>query len=102
MHVMRRAGAVTAYGTAFTMLFRFVVIPMTLFSGTFFPVDRLPPIVQPLAWISPLWHGTELARAAALDRWAPLAALGHLAYLLVLLGMGIVLVTRLFGRRLGQ
>ena len=48
------------------MLFRFVVIPMTLFSGTFFPIDRLPVWIQPLAWVSPLWHGTELARAAAL------------------------------------
>ena len=36
---------------------------MTLFSGTFFPVDRLPAWVQPIAWVSPLWHGTELARA---------------------------------------
>ena len=60
---------------------------MTLFSGTFFPVDRLPGWVQPLAWVSPLWHGTELARSAALRprgrRWP---ALGHLAFLLVLLG----------------
>ncbi|GAA1292966.1 ABC transporter permease [Pseudonocardia aurantiaca] len=87
-------------GTAFTALFRFVVIPMTLFSGTFFPVDRLPAWVQPLAWISPLWHGTELARAAALDRWHPLAALGHTAYLLALLALGGVLAVRLFTRRL--
>ena len=69
-------------GGAFTVLFRLVVIPMTLFSGTFFPVDRLPGWMRPLAWVSPLWHGTELARAAALDRWVPLAALGHLGYLL--------------------
>ncbi|MGE3285334.1 MAG: ABC transporter permease [Pseudonocardia sp.] len=100
--VMAFSATVTNEGSAFTMLFRFVVIPMTLFSGTFFPVDRLPAIVMPLVWISPLWHGTELARAAALDRWAPAAALGHLAYLLALLGVGIVLVTRLFRRRLGQ
>jgi lipooligosaccharide transport system permease protein len=29
-------------GSAFTVLLRLVLIPMTLFSGTFFPVDRLP------------------------------------------------------------
>ena len=87
-------------GTAFSVLFRFVVIPMTLFSGTFFPVDRLPGWVQPVAWVSPLWHGTELARAAALDRWQPLAALGHTAYLLALLVLGAVLAARLFTRRL--
>jgi lipooligosaccharide transport system permease protein len=87
-------------GTAFNALFRFVLIPMTLFSGTFFPVDRLPSWVQPVTWVSPLWHGTELARAAALDQWQPLADLGHAAYLLALLGLGVVLATRLFTRRL--
>jgi lipooligosaccharide transport system permease protein len=87
-------------GAAFNALFRFVVIPMTLFSGTFFPVDRLPGWVQPVTFVSPLWHGTELARAAALDRWQPLAALGHLAYLVALLALGIALSTRLFARRL--
>jgi lipooligosaccharide transport system permease protein len=87
-------------GTAFSVLFRFVVIPMTLFSGTFFPVDRLPAWVQPVAWVSPLWHGTEIARAAALDRWQPLAALGHTAYLLALLVLGAALAARLYTRRL--
>lgn len=87
-------------GAAFSALFRFVVIPMTLFSGTFFPVDRLPAWVQPVAWVSPLWHGTELARSAALDRWAPLAALGHVAYLVALLVLGAWLAGRFFTRRL--
>ena len=87
-------------GNAFSVLFRFVVIPMTLFSGTFFPVDRLPGWVQPVAWVSPLWHGTEIARAAALERWQPLAALGHTAYLLALLVLGAVLAARLYTRRL--
>jgi lipooligosaccharide transport system permease protein len=87
-------------GNAFSVLFRFVVIPMTLFSGTFFPVDRLPGWVQPVAWVSPLWHGTEIARAAALERWQPLAALGHTVYLLALLVLGAVLAARLFTRRL--
>ncbi|TQM38123.1 ABC transporter permease [Pseudonocardia cypriaca] len=87
-------------GAAFSVLFRFVVIPMTLFSGTFFPVDRLPDWVQPVAWVSPLWHGTEVARAAALDRWQPLAALGHIAYLLVLVVLGAALAARLYTRRL--
>jgi lipooligosaccharide transport system permease protein len=55
-----------------------------------------------LAWISPLWHGTELARAAALDRWALLPALGHLAFLGALLAFGVGLSARLFTRRLAQ
>ncbi len=94
------SATVESEGGAFNAIFRFVVIPMTLFSGTFFPLDRLPGWVRPLAWVSPLWHGTELARMAALDRWVPLPALGHLAYLLALLGVGVVLAMRLFTRRL--
>ncbi|MCE0764328.1 ABC transporter permease [Pseudonocardia kujensis] len=87
-------------GAAFNALFRFVVLPMTLFSGTFFPVAALPAWVQPLAWISPLWHGTELARAAALGTGTAGAVLGHLAYLLALLAVGAWLAVRVFTRRL--
>jgi lipooligosaccharide transport system permease protein len=96
------SATLTNEGAAFATLFRFVVIPMTLFSGTFFPVDRLPGWVQPAVWVSPLWHGTELARAAALDRWDPLPAWGHLGYLLVLLAGGAWLAMRLFDRRLSR
>jgi lipooligosaccharide transport system permease protein len=96
------SATLTNEGAAFATLFRFVVIPMTLFSGTFFPVDRLPGWVQPVVWVSPLWHGTELARAAALDRWDPLPAWGHLGYLLVLLAVGAWLAMRLFDRRLSR
>ena len=84
------------------MLFRLIVIPVTLFSGTFFPVEQLPAVMRLLAWISPLWHGTELARTAALDRWALLPALGHLAFLGALLAFGVRLSARLFTRRLAQ
>ena len=98
--VMAFAATVENEGGPFNALFRFVVIPMTLFSGTFFPVDRLPEWVQPVAWISPLWHGTELARDAALGVWRPLATFGHVTYLLALLAVGVTLATRLYRRRL--
>lgn len=68
-------------GAAFATMFRFVILPMTLFSGAFFPITQLPEWVRPLAWVSPLWHGTELARGAALESLSPLPALGHAAYL---------------------
>ncbi|QJY47154.1 ABC transporter permease [Pseudonocardia broussonetiae] len=98
--VMAFASTVENEGGPFNALFRFVVIPMTLFSGTFFPVDRLPEWIRPLTVLSPLWHGTELARDAALGVWRPLAVLGHTAVLLGLLAVGTVLVTRLYRRRL--
>ncbi|CAA9409035.1 MAG: Efflux ABC transporter, permease protein [uncultured Pseudonocardia sp.] len=96
------AATIESEGAAFNTIFRFVVVPMTLFSGTFFPVDRLPEWVQPLAWVSPLWHGTVLARDAALGIWRPLPALGHAAFLVALLALGLVLVTRNYTRRLAR
>lgn len=102
------AALVTAYSatvsddSGFNVVFRFVVLPMTLFSGTFFPVDRLPPWAAPVVWISPLWHGTELARASALDRWQLGLALVHVAVLVALLSAGLWLGGRLFARRLGS
>ncbi|HKX74750.1 MAG TPA: ABC transporter permease [Acidimicrobiia bacterium] len=46
-------------------LFRFVIVPLFLFSGTFFPITQLPGFMQPLAFFTPLWHGVELARGVA-------------------------------------
>ena len=75
-------------GGAFNVLFRFVLIPMTLFSGSFFPIDQMPLAISWMAWISPLWHGNELARGAALGGSALWPAVGHSAYLLALLAVG--------------
>lgn len=100
--VMAFSASLTDEGAAFSVLFRLVVIPMTLFSGTFFPIDRLPGWVQPVAGVSPLWHGTELARSAALGAWRPLAAAGHVAYLVALLALGVALVTARYRRRLAE
>lgn len=78
--------------TVFTAVVRFVVLPMTLFSGTFFPISRLPGLVQPLAWISPLWHGTQLVRGAALGTLHPWpTAAGHITYLTAWLVVGALL-----------
>ena len=52
----------------FAVVFRFAVIPMTLFAGVFFPVQSLPWAPRLLAYVSPLWHGVELCRAATLGR----------------------------------
>jgi len=52
----------------FAVVFRFVVIPMTLFAGVFFPVQAMPAAARALAYVSPLWHGVELCRAATLGR----------------------------------
>lgn len=98
--VMAYAASVRGEGTEFVLMFRFVVMPMTLFAGTFFPVEQIPLVLRPLAWISPLWHGTELARGATLGGLSPLAALGHLAFLGALLAVGVLFARRTFYQRL--
>ena len=70
----------------FNVIFRFGITPLFLFSGTFFPIETLPAQLQPLAWISPLWHGVDLTRSlvfgTVMDR--PLLALVHIAVLSVI------------------
>jgi len=82
------------------MLFRFVVVPMGLFAGTYFPIERLPDWAQAVAVITPLWHGTQLARGATLGTWQVLPSLGHLAYLLLWLVAGVALARWRFRVRL--
>lgn len=98
--VMALAASIEREGNAFNALFRFVVMPMTLFAGTFFPIEQIPAVLRPLAWLSPLWHGNELARAATLGGGRLLPVLGHLAFLLVLLAAGSALARARFHRRL--
>ncbi|HEX6344600.1 ABC transporter permease [Umezawaea sp.] len=84
----------------FSGLFRFVVIPMTLFTGAFFPISQLPEWLRPVAWITPVWHGVELARGATFGTLRLLPALGHVGYLVALTAVGVVLGRRYFQRRL--
>lgn len=98
--VMAFSAGVRNEGAAFSVFFRLVLIPMTLFAGTFFPIDRLPEWARPVAWVTPLWHGTELSRGVALGELELIAALGHLGYLVALLALGIGLARRRFRRRL--
>ena len=88
----------------FFYFYRFGITPLFLFSGTFFPIERMPDAIRPLAWISPLWHGVDLCRLLALGTVgdAPLLALAHLVVLGTITGVGIALMTRLFERRLAQ
>jgi lipooligosaccharide transport system permease protein len=100
------AAPTTAYASSIksdsylSMLFRFAVIPMTLFSGVFFPVDSLPTGLRWLAYASPLWHGVDLCRAATLGvapRWS---IPGHLLYLAAWAAAGWLLAKARFRRRL--
>ena len=84
----------------FSAVFRFIINPLFLFSGTFFPLTQLPESLQLVAWATPLFHGVELVRGSILGTLEPLPALLHLAYLLVMFGIGVTLAERLLSRRM--
>jgi len=83
-----------------TALFRFGVMPMFLFSGTFFPVTQLPAALRVVAYITPLWHGVDLCRHLALGEASFLGSLGHVAYLFLWFGAGCVIALTTYRRRL--
>jgi lipooligosaccharide transport system permease protein len=98
--VLALSASVEAEGQAFNILFRFIVTPMFLFSGTFYPISQLPEWGQWLAYVSPLWHGTQLSRGAALGHISGAAVLGHTCYLLAWLVVGLGLARWRFRVRL--
>ena len=85
---------------AFPVIMRVGVVPLVLFSGTFFPIDQLPEWLQPIAWVSPLWHGVELCRGATTGSLGLGAAAGHAAYLGACIAIGCWFGVRNFARRL--
>jgi len=99
------AAAIVAYaGTlkdsnTFNVMFRFIITPLFLFSGVFFPIERLPHGLQRAASATPLYHGVELVRGLTLGM-VPAAWAFHVAYLAAMLCAGVLLALFTFRRRL--
>lgn len=89
----------TESDASFVAVFRFVVLPMFLFSGTFFPISNLPQPLEVVAWLTPLWHGVTLCRDLTLGQATP-GDLLHLAYLVAFVAVGLVLARISYRRRL--
>ncbi len=91
--------------TGLTTMFRFGIIPMFLFSGTFFPISQLPDFLEPVAIATPLFHAVELVRKLALPEvGAPVVSSiplwVHVAYLLAMTAIAWVLAIRFLRERL--
>jgi lipooligosaccharide transport system permease protein len=92
-------------GRSLSTLFRFAIVPMFLFSGTFFPISQLPDWLEPMAYVTPLFHGVELARKIALPGVngsivTDMSMWVHVAYLGVMTAVGIYLSIRFLDRRI--
>ncbi|HEX8781093.1 MAG TPA: ABC transporter permease [Nocardioides sp.] len=72
----------------FGIIFRLGVVPLVLFSGAFFPVANLGPVLEWIARLTPLWHGVNLSRMLCLDTVDRPLALLHVVVLAAVTGFG--------------
>jgi len=86
--------------SGFSALFRFGIMPMFLFSGTFYPVTQLPDFLRVVAYLTPLWHGVDLCRSLDLGTAELWPVVGHVAYLTAMAVLGGVVALRNYTRRL--
>jgi lipooligosaccharide transport system permease protein len=87
--------AVTSYMKAFQHMdwINFVMLPMFLFSATFYPITVYPEWVQAIVRALPLWHGVELVRGLTTGALHP-GMLWHVLYYVVMIAIGLVFTTR--------
>jgi lipooligosaccharide transport system permease protein len=87
--------AVTSYLKTFQQMdwINFVMLPMFLFSATFYPLSVYPQWVQWFIQALPLWHGVELVRGLTTGILSP-AIFVHLLYYAVMIALGLVFTTK--------
>jgi len=77
---------------------RFLIVPMMLFAGAFFPISQLPDWVRPLAYVTPTWHGVDMCRSLAFGDIDGPRLLGHVAFLGALVVIGAAVAARNYRR----
>ena len=83
--IMAFTSTVTEDKGQMAIIQRFIIVPLFLFSGTFFPLNTLPIYLQWIGWISPLWHGAELGRVFTYGSVEPIwVTVLHVVYPLAL------------------
>jgi lipooligosaccharide transport system permease protein len=87
--------AVTSYMKTFQHMdwINFVLLPMFLFSATFYPITVYPEVVQWIVQALPLWHGVELIRGLTTGALSA-GMLWHVLYYVVMIGVGLVFTTK--------
>ena len=87
----------------FNILGRFIMMPLFLFSGTFYQLSTMPVYLRWIGWLSPIWHGTELGRYLTYGHHiSPLMFVVHFGYLFAMLIFGIIFAHRQFEERLAR
>ncbi|GGK90944.1 transport permease protein [Salinibacterium xinjiangense] len=86
---------ITSYLKTFQQMnwISFLLLPMFLLSGTFYPLSVYPQVIQFFVQLLPLWHGVELVRGLTTGALAPVMLL-HLLYFAVMIAVGLFFTTR--------
>ena len=102
------AFAFAAFGLAATTFMRhsedarlvqLALLPLFLFSTTFYPLSEYAPEVRTLVEVTPLYHGIELLRALCTGTVGA-GLLGHVAYLAAMSAISLSVAIRRLDRRL--
>jgi lipooligosaccharide transport system permease protein len=92
-------GAVAMAATSFMRtwqdfdLVNLVILPMFLFSGTFYPIDAYPEAIRVVVQLTPLYQGVDLLRSLAVGHLDG-GLLVHVAYLAIMGIAGLWVVSR--------
>ena len=81
-------------------VYRFVIMPLYLFSGTYVAVSQLPAVIRPAAYALPLWHGVQLCRGLTLGTLTVGGALLHTGYLCAVCAAGLLTARAMYRRHL--
>jgi len=87
--------ALTSYMTTFQQMdwINFFMLPMFLFSATFYPITVYPEYIRWIIQAFPLWHGIELIRGLTLGQFDG-SILRHVLYFAAMIAVGLAATTR--------
>jgi lipooligosaccharide transport system permease protein len=86
--------------SGFNAINRFIVVPLFLLGGAFFPITQLPRVLQGVAWCTPLTHGVALCRDLLLGTAGVPSAIAHLTVLCAYVVAGLLVAGVTYRRRL--
>ncbi len=85
------------------MVQRFLIMPLFLFSGTFYSLSSMPKFLQIIGWASPLWHATEVGRWISYGHHISHGALlFHFSYMTIMTIVGFKVSHHFFVKRLAK
>ena len=87
--------AITSYMKSYQQMnmINIFMLPMFLFSGSFFPISVYPRVIQWIIEVLPLWHAISLVRGIMLGEIG-LTTLGHIVYFIAMIAAGLFFTTK--------